>query len=198
MRVSVPRSRVSFRSLSAPSTCSALAMRAMRRSTFLKSSMEMKPSEIRCRNRRACRSRGLFLSCHFPIPIRPSKQRIELLLLDSLHEVLVSVDLVVEQQRVRVVPLQRRDGQKLLNGTRHFRHHRLQIQREQPKHVQAHRTHFSQLRVVSAIFRELPRRVLRDVAVGFVRQRHHFAQGTTRARAARSTSRCRQPLPARA
>ncbi len=41
VRVSVPRSRVSLRSLSAPSTCSALVMRATRRSTFLKSSIEM-------------------------------------------------------------------------------------------------------------------------------------------------------------
>ena len=43
VRVSVPKSSVSFKSLSEPSTCSALTILATRKSTFLKSSIESGP-----------------------------------------------------------------------------------------------------------------------------------------------------------
>ncbi|MGH8525969.1 MAG: hypothetical protein ACREXY_17735, partial [Gammaproteobacteria bacterium] len=43
--------KVSLRSLSAPSTCSALTMRAMRRSILPNSSMLMGLAPVSCRNR---------------------------------------------------------------------------------------------------------------------------------------------------
>src|SRR3569833_1961024 len=104
VRVSVPRSRVSFSSLSAPSTCSALAMRATRRSTFLKSSME----------RVALSADGAGTGAF-----------------DAPHGVLVRIDLVVEEQGARVAPLQWWDREELFHRLRECRKHRLQVQREQ-------------------------------------------------------------------
>jgi len=73
VRVPLPRSSVSFRSLSAPSMCSALTILAMRRSTLEKSSIEIVPSVA---GREASSSR--LSRCR-------SEQRVELFCFDALH-----------------------------------------------------------------------------------------------------------------
>src|SRR5580765_6002230 len=104
VRVAPPRSSVSLSSLSAPSTCSAFAIFATRRSSLLKSSIEIVPPAVSV-------TAASFLG--------------------ALHEVLVVADGVTcRQQACRIGPVQFGHIQETLDLLCQRGHDRLQVNRQ--------------------------------------------------------------------
>jgi hypothetical protein len=171
-------------------------MRAMRRSTLAKSSIEMccgfgwpGPGLVlgrcwcwawRCgdavrESALAPRRRSGGRRQRFAVG---GDQGLDLLRVDALHQVLVGVDQVGRRQQVAGVgPVQRRDVEEFLGALRQPGQHRLEVDGQQAEGVDQQRADLVQLGFLALLLGQRPGLVLVHVLVDLVGQRHDAAQG---------------------
>ena len=176
---------MSLRSLSAPSTSSAAAIRAMRRSMRPKSSIEMlgtaagsgaaAPPGASAAAAAGGRSRRRGDSGRLQVLRRCIDERLRGRRIDAGRKRLVAADRRAEQRLRNVVPLLRRQAEEPLRTGGEARHDGLQVHDQRPEQVQslgADALHVAGLR---RILGHEPRLALVDVEVGAVGELHHFA-----------------------
>ncbi len=106
------------------------------------------------------------------------EQRVELLHVHALHQVLVGADGVSgAEQLAGVGEGERFDLEEGLHVGRQRGQHRLQVERDQAEGFDAGAAHVLQARVLAFLLGQLPGLVLVDIGVDLVGLQHDFAQG---------------------